>query len=80
MEVTSKCGVKRTADDNSYNTRKRVKFFNCFHNEDLEVKLKDLSGNMCTLREKKTGQVNVSKKVDVTSANIPMDLLVERGY
>lgn len=63
VEVTSKCGVKRAADDDSYNTRKRVKCFNYFHNEDLEVKLKDLSGNICTLRGKKTVQVNVSKKV-----------------
>ena len=63
---------KRCQDDKDYTARKRVKTFNSFHNKELEVKLKKLSGDISVLRETKANQVNVSKKRD--NAPVPIEL------
>lgn len=46
--------------------------FNSFHNKELEVKLKKLSNDISTLREKKLTQVSVSKKRD--DSPVPIEL------
>jgi len=49
-----------------------VNTFNSFHNKELEVKLKKLSNDISTLREKKLTQVSVSKKRD--DSPVPIEL------
>ena len=71
-EVGLEGNSKRCQDDTEYTARKRVKPFNSFHNEELEVKLKKLSGDISVLRETKLTQVSVSKKRD--DAPVPIEL------
>jgi len=47
-----------------------VKPNNSFHNEELEIKLKYLSGDISVLREKKLSQADISKKRDDTPVPI----------
>ena len=71
-EIALEGDSKRCHDDREHTSRKRVKTFNSFHNEKLEVKLKKLSGDISVLREKKLIQVSVSKKRD--DAPVPIEL------
>ena len=58
-------GSKRFSDEVWYSSRKCVKTFNSFHNEELEVKLKNVSGDMTELREKRLGQ-EISQRKEMT--------------
>ena len=49
-----------------------MKTFNSFHIEELEVKFKNLSGNISVLRENKLSRVNISKKRDNTPVSIEL--------
>ena len=71
-EISLEGDSKRCHDDREHTSRKRVKAFNSFHNKELEVKLKKLSGDMSVLRETKLTQVSVSRKRD--DAPVPIEL------
>ena len=71
-KVTVDGGSNRCSNDREYTARKRVKTFNSFHNEELGVKLKKISGDISVLRENKLIQVNFSKKRN--NAPVPIEL------
>ena len=70
--ATIEGGSKHVFVGDDCQSRKRVKTSTLFHNEELEVKFRQLSGDMSVLREKKLRHVKVSKKRD--DAPVPTEL------
>ena len=61
-KFTVDTGSKRCSDEIGYNSRKRVKTCNNFHNKEIEVNFKKLLGDISVLWKKKLSQVFFSKK------------------